>query len=58
MNYGAWGGISYRKRSKYIAYERAEPGKQIEELVHEYDVLSKKYHSEKSLNANNSLVLG
>jgi tRNA(Arg) A34 adenosine deaminase TadA len=67
-----WGVNSYRKRNKYVATagimehvqcipdasERAELEKQIEHLVHEYDVLSKKYHSEKSSNANNSLVLG
>lgn len=67
-----WGVNSYRKRNKYISavgimdlIEDLEDGAEKEELkamsdalIDAYDKLSKKYHSEKAQNENNSLVLG
>ena len=67
-----WGVNSYRKRNTYISsvcildlideLDDAEPKKKelqatVERLTAAYDALSKKYHSEKASNPNNSLVL-
>lgn len=67
-----WGVNSYRKQNKFLStacimdlIDNLEDGKEKEELmrmkddlIQAYDELSKKYHEEKVLNADNSLVLG
>lgn len=68
-----WGVNSYRKRNKYLAtaglieiidnLDESVPQKkdlqtQVDRLISAYDIISKKYHSEKERNENNSLVLG
>lgn len=68
-----WGVNSYRKRNKYVATasimdliealdDSVDEKKALQEtskrLVATYDELSKKYHSEKASNPDNSLVLG
>jgi tRNA(Arg) A34 adenosine deaminase TadA len=67
-----WGVNSYRKQNKYIstgcimdmiaALVEGETKKELvdlqNQLLDEYDKLANKYHSEKSTNENNSLVLG
>jgi tRNA(Arg) A34 adenosine deaminase TadA len=67
-----WGVNSYRKQNKFLStacimdlIDNLEDGKEKEELtimrddlIQAYDELSKKYHEEKVLNTDNSLVLG
>lgn len=69
-----WGVNSYRRRNKYLATacimdlideldETVSPKKKelqatVQRLVAAYDTLSNKYHTEKSANPQNSLVLG
>jgi tRNA(Arg) A34 adenosine deaminase TadA len=69
-----WGVNSYRKRNKYISTvcimdlideldetvvaEKKELQATVQRLMTAYDVLSNKYHTEKSANPQNNLVLG
>jgi tRNA(Arg) A34 adenosine deaminase TadA len=68
-----WGVNSYRKCNKYIStvcimdlieeLDESVPAKKelqdtVKRLLEAYDVLSNKYHTEKSANPKNSLVLG
>ena len=67
-----WGVASYRKQNKYCStaclmelIENLKDGEEKNELmeiqdrlINVYDSLSEKYHSEKTTNKNNSLVLG
>ncbi|CAB9506724.1 Cytidine and deoxycytidylate deaminase zinc-binding region [Seminavis robusta] len=67
-----WGVNTYRKRNKYMSTiclidlvkgledsdDKKELEATVERLLASYDTLSNKYHTEKSNNADNSLVLG
>jgi hypothetical protein len=67
-----WGVNSYRKQNRYCstacimdlieALEDSDEKKELlalqKSLIDQYDTLSNKYHTEKSQNENNSLVLG
>jgi tRNA(Arg) A34 adenosine deaminase TadA len=69
-----WGVNSYRKRNKYISTvcimdlideldetsvpEKKELQATVQRLIAAYDALSNKYHTEKSANPQNNLVLG
>ena len=67
-----WGVATYRKQNKYLSTvcimdlidelpdgeEKAELQATSKRLMDTYDKLSNQYHSEKSQNTNNSLVLG